>query len=410
MKWFRWIAEHKLISIAAALIIIGSGVLAGSYYNKNIHTQIALEAGGVQSIKNEFFAVRDEQLLKQDSASMVVTLVDNGSAVAKGDTVALLFNDPADARAYAEAAENQNELDVYKEFENLNFSGVPDLEKLEKEIDEIYTLYLDRVSAEDYAAASMQLSQLRSKLAAKEIAVGGQIVFSANIKRLENALASFKENEAPHKTLTVESSGYFIGGTDGFEDSIAYADAQAVRPEAVLSVMRSQAHNRAGNVYGRLVKEYKWYVLVCLDNRQAAQLTIGKTYSSILENSDDELPMRLIALNKGEKGEYAAVFQCSVMNKKVSGFRKGDIEIIVTRKTGLKVNTDAVRTVRNAKTGKNETGVYINKNGVVRFRRIDIVFWGDGYVIAGLTGANELKMYDQVIVSGRRLKEGDIIG
>lgn len=410
MRIFRWIAAHKFISIAAFLLVLGSAFLAVSYFSRNIHTQIALQTTGVESIKSEYFAVRDEQLLTQNAGGTVVAMADNGSAVAIGDPVALLFDNPAGAQAYSDAAATQNELDVYKKLESMNFDGAPDMVKLDREIDEVFSLYLDRVSAEDYAAASQELSRLRNKLAAKEIAVGGQLDFSDTIKRLEGELSVLQANKNRYQTLKAESSGYFIGGSDGFENLISYSNAPEAVPDQVRSALTAQAQNRAGNVYGRLVKEYKWYVLVCLDKQQASQLKIGTTYPVKLENSAEALSFRLIALNKGTKDEYAAVLLCNLMNKQVSAFRKGEIEIICTSKTGLKVSAGAVRTIKNEKTGKDETGVYIDKNGVVRFRRIDIIFWGDGYVIAGMTDTNKLKMYDRVIVSGKRLKEGDIIG
>lgn len=410
MRIYRWITDHKLISFAAVLLITGAAILTLSYFGKNINTQIALETTGTQSVKGEYFAVRDELLLEQNAGGTVVTLAENGSAVAQGDPVALLFGDPAGAQAYSDASANRNELAVYKQLESLNFSSAPDMDKLDKEIDGIFSLYLDHVSGEDYAAASQMLSQLRSKLAAKEIAVGGRLDFSAAINRLEAALAAYESDEPVYKKLSVDSSGYFIGGADGFENNISYKNAPSAGPEDVRSALKSQAQNRGGDVYGRLVKEYKWYVLVCLDKQQAAQLKVDNMYSVKLENADEPLPFRLVSLNKGAEDEFAAVLQCNIMNRQVSAFRKGDIEIIYASKTGLKVNASAVRTLKNEATGKDEKGVYIDKNGVVRFRRIDIIFWGDGYVIAGLTDKNELKMYDQVIVSGRRLREGDIIG
>jgi len=410
MRILRWVAAHKVISLAAAVIVISAAVVTINYYSKNINTETALEATGTQSIKGEYFAVRDELLLEQNAGGTVVTLIDNGSAVAQGDVVARLFADSTDAQAYADDDEVQKELAVYQELDSLNFASAPDIEKLDKEIDDIFSAYLEHVSAQDYSSASLVLSQLRNKLAAKEIAVGGKIDFSDTIKRLEDSRAAYEKGKADYTDLTAASSGYFIGGTDGYENTIQYNKAVAAGPADVKAALNASAQNRSGSVYGRLVKEYKWYILLCLDKDQAARLEVNTTYSVKLENTDSTLPFQLIVLNKGEQDEYAAVLRCNLMNKQVSAFRKGDAEIIYANKTGLKISTAAVRTVKNEKTGKDEKGVYIDKNGVVRFRRIDIIFWGDGYVIVGNNGTNELKMYDQVIVSGRRLKEGDIIG
>ena len=49
-----------------------------------------------------------------------------------------------------------------------------------------------------------------------------------------------------------------------------------------------------------------------------------------------------------------------------------------------------------------QTGVYINSGRVVRFRKIDIVYSTDDYVISKMSDEDGfLQLYDEVIIEGK---------
>jgi hypothetical protein len=57
------------------------------------------------------------------------------------------------------------------------------------------------------------------------------------------------------------------------------------------------------------------------------------------------------------------------------------------------------------------TGVYVFEESTVRFRRIDVIWRGEGYAIAALPGEGSLtELYenDILIVSGNDLYEGKV--
>ena len=101
------------------------------------------------------------------------------------------------------------------------------------------------------------------------------------------------------------------------------------------------------------------------------------------------------------------------MNDELISLRKINGKIVINNFTGLKVNRDAIRLDDNG-----NTGVYVRRGNIVNFRSINIIYSEDSFVIASKPGENSdiklpythLKQYDEVIISGKELKDGMVIG
>jgi hypothetical protein len=98
------------------------------------------------------------------------------------------------------------------------------------------------------------------------------------------------------------------------------------------------------------------------------------------------------------------------MNKRLAGMRIETAEIVLEEHKGLKINSEAVRVVDGV------TGIYILRGNVVSFRKIQIAYAGEGYVVAKSIHNNSdttpplnAELYDEAIIKGKDLYEGKLV-
>jgi len=85
--------------------------------------------------------------------------------------------------------------------------------------------------------------------------------------------------------------------------------------------------------------------------------------------------------------------------------RTANMTIVLETYSGLQVNSKAVRFVDGKK------GVYVLSGSVITFVPIEVIYSTDNYCICEVqpTGLR-LRLYDEVILKGKNLYDGKVIG
>ena len=93
------------------------------------------------------------------------------------------------------------------------------------------------------------------------------------------------------------------------------------------------------------------------------------------------------------------------MNSELASLRSGPMTVVSKEYSGLKVSKKALRVVDSQK------GVYIVKGMQAKFVPVEILYSNDSIMICEKSDEDgSLRLYDQVIVKGRNLYDGKIIG
>ena len=128
------------------------------------------------------------------------------------------------------------------------------------------------------------------------------------------------------------------------------------------------------------------------------------------DNSDICLPLTLEKIVDDTLGDDSLlVFCCTEIPLEFDFLRCQHISIASEEYKGYKVPRASMRLVDDA------LGVYVLSGTTVSFRKIDIVYEGDGYVISALRetyGENAgeyLNLNENIIVEGKELYDGKII-
>lgn len=406
----KTIWKRVLIGVIAVPIVALMVFQIASLSFGQVSTETVFQQTVEQTVKTTLFVLRDEQYLQNNVTGTVVPLIEDGGRVAKGDAVAAICSNTSDAVVLARI--DDLKADILR-YENLSAqkNTSPAIDKLNKDIDALFLSMLGVISSGELETLEKSTVLLRDKLTSRQIAIEGPPDFSEKIAQLKKQLAALEGANPQVTALTTDLSGYLINHIDGYEKTLDYNKAGQLSVADVERAIASAAVLPGNNAVGKIVSDYNWYLAGVINSLDAARLKVG-TVITIRTTTASETPLRVRvhAVNAGDGGKSAVVFLCNQMNKRLAGMRIETAEIVLEEHKGLKINSEAVRVVDGV------TGIYILRGNVVSFRKIQIAYAGEGYVVAksilnnsDTTPPLNAELYDEAIIKGKDLYEGKLV-
>ncbi len=185
-------------------------------------------------------------------------------------------------------------------------------------------------------------------------------------------------------TVTSESVGYFFRDCDGYEEIFDPALLGNITVGGFAELISGEPEDIGGAV-GKMIDDPKWYLCVPLGSADAKGFAEGNVYNIIFnDNGARTLPMTLERLvldfddhdGDGDRAEALLVFFTKEMPKDFTYLRLQDVSIEFASYSGYRIPLTAVRYYDGM------TGVYTLVGGYVFFRQIDVIYEGNGYLIA----------------------------
>ena len=203
-------------------------------------------------------------------------------------------------------------------------------------------------------------------------------------------------------------SGYFYDRScvDGYETVFDVTCVESLTVESFAEMTDSAPVSLAeGYAVGKMVYGYDWYMAITIDGGTML-FEEGGVYSfTFSDNCDRVLRMTCYRLINGRNGQSVGVFTSDEVPNDFTFLRRQNVEVTVGNSTGYYVPEAALHTVNGVE------GVYIFKDSTAYFRRVEILYRGDGYVIAAQNdgrGEAYLSLYDILITSGKDLYDGRV--
>ena len=120
-----------------------------------------------------------------------------------------------------------------------------------------------------------------------------------------------------------------------------------------------------------------------------------------------EIPAKVEKIVQDESSENAVViFSCDYISGELLKLRSHSAEIIFKQINGLRIPEKALRMVNG------QSGVYILKKTVVRYKTVEILYKGVGYYVVKWDSydSDAIQLFDEVFVEGKDLYEGKQVG
>lgn len=403
-----------LAVLAAVIIVIYFAAEMYSLTSRTYATQTVYEQTVLETVDAKMYIIRDEVLLTTSASGVTVPLADNAERVSKGSTIAAVFPSEASAENYVEAQALSNKLKTYQKIDNqLRLSNV-DLEKLNDEIKKEFVSLIDAAYDNDFSSLSEDKLSFSEKLSSKQISLDEEVDCSSQIAELQNEISVLESSSTPTEIITAEASGYYVSKIDGHENVLTCADIDSLTAEALEDAFDAKKSKEPDGSIGKIIDGYNWYIATVIDSAKAAEISGNKTVDLIFSDSGEETVSTYVYSVKAVDSDSSLIiFRCNLMNEDLTGLRIVDGKIVINDYTGFKVSRDAVKLDENG-----NSGVYIRRGNVVNFRSLNIIYSEDDFVIASKPSEDSgieleythVKLYDEVIISGKDLKDGMVIG
>ena len=405
----------KVLSVLAAVVIIV--FFASEIYSlsaRTFSTQIVYEQNVLNTVDAEMFIIREETVLTVPVSGVTVPLADNAERVSKGSSIAAVFATEEAAENYVELQSLQKRLAAYQKIDGqLRLSNV-DIDKLTDEINSEFKDILDSAYYNDFGNLSDLKLSFSEKLSRKQISLDNEVDCAARIAQLQNEISAISSSSVPSQIITAEASGYYVNKEDGFENLISVESIDTLTAEMLNEALESEEKEPTAGSIGKIIDGYNWYIACIIDPAHASAFQKEKAVNLIFGDSDEDVVSTYLhSVKKISDSESLVVFRCTLMNEELISLRKINGKIVIDDFTGLKVSRDAVRIDEDG-----NTGVFVRRGNIVNFRSVNIIYSEDSFVVAAKPGENSdiklpythLKQYDEVIISGKELKDGMVIG
>ena len=378
---------------------------------RSVTTEIALADSAVKSVSAEMFIVRDEKIITA-SGNNIVSAVSDGARVSAYDTVAYSFSDPTAAGNIVRMAEVRNLLNYYSGLINKSSVVVNDTTAYDNRIiGDIYD-FAAMVSSGNFTSLSDEKNDLRDAITSKQTATGVKLDLSGTISALQSEYSALQSSASSYTEIKSGGSGYYISGTDGYENVLNYKDVDEWTIGDVEAALSAEPVINPGGV-GRIVHGYYWYLACVTDTNRINGLREGnRRMISIPDSSIADFSAQVYSIRSDHSsGKSLIIFRCILMNEDFASLRRESAKINIETFEGYRVDNKAIRVNED-----NETGVYVLAGSVMNFKKVEIVYSTDDYSIVINPFLNDvtqkhdyLNLYDEYIIDGRDLYDGKMI-
>ena len=424
--------KTTVIILAVAATVVLAYVVQGIYfsYTGSVQTEYIFETSDKQVVSVDSFVVRDENrtengsnisILKKNDSRVYVPVVSDSASVAKGETIALSFKSESEAKAYNESLLLDEKIDHLTQLQDQgNFSHI-NVMTLNGEISNAVNDYMKIIESGDYTNLEEAARNISYKITTRQIATGTKLDFSPLISQYRKEKKSLLQSVGGKKAVTTEYAGYFVSTVDGFEGVCDYDEIAKgnVDSAGVQKLLESKAQKQDAS-FGKIIGQHTWYLVCNIPLAQASVIKTGYYVEvSFPDKGINDLDMSVESVSSRAGDTIAVVLKCTSMNKAISSLRKEKAQITVKTYTGLRISNEALTADENG-----TEGVYTLNGKRVAFKPINIIHYGENYVIATAvtyynedgsvdyekTANAEIKAFDRVITKGRNLSDGKVIG
>ncbi len=399
--------EHKGLKIFLVLLALVFVLhqLYSSFY-KPISTQTAEYFEVVSGVSANGIIIRNEKIITNSVSGTLHYITADGTRAAKGGTIAEIYSDPGVSGKISRMHAAQNELRSISQIEEYNNVRATDMELINSKVSEALNSVVRSCATGDFGGVSDAGEQLLMGINRRQVLTGELADFSERKTALTEELKALNSSiPAASGRVVADVSGYFVSSTDGFENVLGVSDLTVFTPEFLKNAVPEKVPD---NAIGKIVSDYEWYI--------AAQMSVS---DSLKYKVDDELTVKtsvksapqldvtVKCINMPTESDSAVViFSCQQMNGDLAVMRSGNITVVNKVYKGLRLSKKSLRVVDGV------TGVYTVSGMRLKFVPVNVIYSTEDFIICEqqFSESKVLRLYDEVIVKGKGLYDGKVIG
>ncbi len=416
-------------SVLILLLIVFISIVY-NFRNKQAPTAVALMSDATASREFKGVFIRDETPLMCTSGGAVSYNVADGGKLGNGTVIAEVYPNDEQIVRNREIKRLERELGVLRKIQNPGTIESAQPSNLSDSIEEKYRSMIYSRDMHDYSSVERDMEDLLIQMSTYQIITKQVNGFDQQITDINSKLAELKsQTVSPSETIKSPRSAYFVSYCDGYEselkpdklDTISIADINSIEDRK----------SSEGNIVGKLIEGYGWYLAGVIDNSRK-EYAIGGNVKIRFDSAADTFDAVVKDIrDEGDTSKSIIILECNQFNYDLVQHRAEKCEMIKGDFRGLKVPRESIRfaditqkkgfpaaeeeTAPEGETPTEETapqtesettvktkGVYILKGEQVTFKKIDVIYEGDDYVLSKVheDDSSYLALYDDIMIEG----------
>ncbi len=363
-------------------------------------TETAMVYSSAEKVTFNGVYVRNETVVSGGKSGVLSYPSSDGSKVAKDSVVAYVYKSSDDIYINQQIEKLRAEVEILKKEQNPGTTVVAQPEFISGLIDEKYRTITTLAARNDLASLETESDNFQMLMGIYQIVIGEETDYNDRIEQLEKQikLLEAKQNN-PIDIITVPNSGYFISYVDGYEDVFSTDNLSSITADDIKDVIEKDGYNAAKvskRAVGKIVDDYEWNLVGIVDPK-AASFNPGKEVKVKLSSTPDLLDAKIIdVIETDDPEENVIVLSCEKLNFNLVQYRTERVEIILDDFNGIKVPREAIRFNKN-----NEKGVYVLLGQRIAFKKVDVIYECDDYLLSAITSDTDyISVYEDIILNG----------
>lgn len=376
------------------LIMVGSQI--AFKINDSHDTEEAVLYTVNENITFKGMFIRDEKVIKYNNTTggVVNYLYEDGSKISEESDIAKVYSNQDQIYYRNRLSRLKKVLSDLRRAQSPGTTNYVQAETLRSKIEGYYLNVTNLIHEKNYSSLTSESDDLLYTMNIYNIVTGNEDNFKSAIKQIKSEINELKiKIEDPLDSIKSNGSGYFVKSVDGYESSVSYDDLENMSTDELKKLFDKEPVVPE-NAVGKLMKNYQWKFMGIIKNTNKFLINDGL---SIRFNSSNKVYDVTVDSIKSIDGTDTSIviLSCNELDETVLENRFDNAELIFDEYTGVKVPREAIRFQGQQK------GTYVMLGQQIIFKKIDVVYEGDDYVLSKNTSDDSyLLLYDQILLEG----------
>lgn len=338
--------------------------------------------------------VRDETVITYSGGGVLEYKYADASKVSKGSTVANVYESEKDILNVGRIAQLEDRIAELTRAEQPGTTDYIQPESLKSNIDAKYKLLISASIDNDFETVKKYENEISQIMSIYNLVTNATDSYEGAVSSLKSELKKLKkEVKKPKEKIDATDTGYFVSYADGYEATLTKEKCVNLTKQQILDIVEGNDHvAKPPNSAGKLLKDYSCKILMVIDNDE--RVVSGLYIKAMLSASKEAYNVYIDSVKDAGDGQSIVILSCDSLDAALVSERVQRIELVFDDYTGLKVPREAIRF-----NDKKEKGVYVILGQDVQFKKIDIIYEGDDYVLSKNTSNEDyLLLYDQILL------------
>lgn len=404
-----------LVLVAVFIILTVVNVVVKQFRQSYVtETALLTQVSDSELVQGVF--IRDETVITYDGDGVISYEVPDGGKLGIDSVIANVYSSESQIEIRQKIESLENELYLLKRISNPGTTKTAQPSNIAELFTQNYKSFLYQRERNDLSSLQESREEMAVLLGTYQLITNNDTDYRERMNAIQGEIVALQQSqEVPVSVITADTASYFVSYADGYEDELKLEDINTLTVEQLQNVQNHMLTD--SKIVGKLIDNYQWMLAVVVDNSDRKYKSGDKLSLKFASTSDTVTG--IISSVNASAGDAQTILgiTCEIMTSDLVQHRTENVELILDKYhddiQGIRVPRSALHfrpiteEVKDEETGavKQVTtqyrGVYVLDGEQPEFRKLDVIYEGEDYVISSQRPEREyLALYDSIITKG----------